>query len=107
MNNIKLKIKTGDTVKVISGKDKGKRGEIIEIEKNNNLVRVRGVAIQVRHQRSKMARQKGRIDKIEAFLNASKVMPICSKTGKPCRVRTKLLESGKKVRVSHRSGAEL
>jgi large subunit ribosomal protein L24 len=101
------RIKMGDQVEVISGKDKGKRGEIIEIEKDKNLVRIRGIAFQVRHKKPKMARQKGKIDKVEAFLDASKVMPICSRSGKPCRVRTKVLESGKKIRVSHRSGAEL
>lgn len=101
------RIKIGDQVEVISGKDKGKRGEILDFEKSKNLVKVRGVGIRVCHKRSKISKQKGKIDKAEGFLNASKVMPICSKTDKPCRVSVKVLESGKKVRISHRSGEEL
>lgn len=101
------RLKVGDQVEVISGKDKGKRGEVMIFEKDKNLVKVRGVAVQTCHKRSKMAKQKGKIDKVEAFIDASKVMPVCSKTGKPCRVQVKVLESGKKVRISHRSGEEL
>ena len=61
----------------------------------------------VKHSKPRAAGQKGKIEKVEGFLNISKVMPICPQTKKACRVRTKVLEGGKKVRVSHRSGAEL
>lgn len=101
------RIRIGDQVEIVSGKEKGKRGEVININKTKGLVRVRGVCMQVKHQKPKMAGQKGKIEHVESFFNISKVMPICPKTGKPCRVRTKVLENGKKVRVSHRSGAEL
>ncbi len=101
------RIKIGDQVEVISGKDKGKRGEVINLKRTSGLVRVRGIALQIKHQKPKMAGQKGKIERVESFFNISKIMPICPKTGKPCRVRVKVLESGKKVRVSHRSGAEL
>lgn len=101
------RIKVGDQVEVISGKDKGKRGEVLDIKRAKGLVRVRGICVQMRHKKPKMAGQKGAIEKAEGFLNQSKIMPICPETNKPCRIRTKVLDSGKKVRISHRSGKEL
>jgi len=101
------RIKVGDQVEVISGKDKGKRGEVLVFERVKNLVKVRGICIQLRHRKTKTTGKKGSIEKQEAFLHASKVMPICSQTNKPCRVQIKMLEDGKKVRVSHRTGAEI
>jgi large subunit ribosomal protein L24 len=101
------RIKVGDQVEVISGKDKGKRGEVLVIEWPKSLVKVRGIALQSRHKKTKAVGKKGAIEKHEAFLSVSKVMPICPKTNLPCRVRVKVLEDGKKVRVSHRSGSEV
>lgn len=101
------RIKIGDQVQVISGKDKGKRGEVLDLKKSKGLVRVRGICVQMKHKKPRMAGQKGAIEKVEGFVNQSKIMPICPKTNQPCRVRVKVLENGKKVRVSHRSGAEL
>lgn len=101
------RIKVGDMVEVISGKDKSVRGEVLEIDKVDNLVRVRGVAIVTRCRKPKTRGGKGSLEKRESFINISKVMPICPETNKACRVRSMILADGKKVRVSSKSGAQI
>lgn len=99
------RIKKNDTVVVLSGKDKGKQGEVIAIDRKNDLVKVRGIAIATKHQKPRSAQEKGKIVKEEAFIHACKVMPVCPETNKGCRVRSVVNEQGKRVRVSHRSQA--
>jgi large subunit ribosomal protein L24 len=101
------RIRKKDTVVVISGKDKGKQGEIIEIDHIKGRVKVRGVALATIHRKPRNEREKGEIVQEERFIAACKVMPFCSESKRPCRVRIKEAENGKRVRVSHRSGAEL
>lgn len=103
MNRIKLK----DTVQVLSGKNKGKTGEIIEIDSKANKVKVRGVAIVTRHKKPKRQGDQGGIVKEEGFIHVSNVMPVCSVTKKPCRVGYEKTESGAKIRVSRASGEPL
>ena len=98
------RIKKGDTVVVISGRDKGKQGKITKILKDEDRVVVEGVRVQTRHMKPTQRSQGGKITK-EAAIHASKVMPVDPQTGKPTRVKVKV-ESGKKVRVA-KSGAEL
>jgi large subunit ribosomal protein L24 len=102
------RIKIGDQVQVISGKDKGARGQILVFSKDKTKVKVRGIAMGTKFVRpSGVESSKGSMKKVERFLHSCKVMPICPETDKPCRVKVKFSESGKKLRVSHRSGAEL
>ena len=103
MNRVKLK----DMVYVLSGKSKGKTGEVIEIDNRANKVKVRGVAITTHHRKPKRQGEQGGIVKEEAYLDLSNVMPICSSTKKPCRVGYQEVESGAKVRISRASGEAL
>lgn len=97
------RIKKNDLVQVISGKDKGKRGQVIEVLPKKGKIKVKGIALQTRHVKARKAGEIGGIKREEAFLALSNVMPVCSSTDKPCRVNAKVLDGGKE-RVSNRSG---
>ena len=103
----KMKIKKGDKVEVLTGKDKGKRGEVLRVYPEKNKVVVEGVAIAKRHVKPKAANQQGGIVEAEAAIDASNVALIDPKTDKPTRVGYLIKEDGTKVRVSKKSGAEL
>lgn len=101
-----MKLHTGDTVLVISGKDKGKTGTILRVLPAEHRVVVGGVNIRTRHIK-KTFQQAGRILKYEASLSASNVMILDPKTGKPARIGYKVDEKGKKIRISRISGEEV
>lgn len=103
----KMKIKKGDKVEVLTGKDKGKRGEVLRVYPEKNKVVVEGVAIAMRHVKPNAANQQGGIVEAEAAIDASNVALIDPKTDKPTRVGYLIKEDGTKVRVSKKSGAEL
>lgn len=93
-----MKIRKNDTVLVIAGKDKGKKGKIRRAFPREDKVIVEGINMAKRHSRTKgQARQAGIIE-LEVPLHVSKVMIICNKCNKPARVGFRLLEDGKKVR---------
>jgi len=98
------RIRKDDLVQVISGKDKGKRGQVIEVLPKKGKIKVKGIALQTKHVKARKSGEAGGIKKQEAFLAISNVMPVCSSTDKPCRVNVKVLEGGKRERVSNRSG---
>jgi large subunit ribosomal protein L24 len=98
-----VRIKKNDTVQVITGKDKGKRGQVIEILSEKGKVKVKGIALQTRHIKPRKKGETGEIRKEESFIDISNIMPICPSTNKPCRVNVKVLEEGTKERVSNRS----
>jgi large subunit ribosomal protein L24 len=103
------KIKKGDTVVVITGRDKGRSGEVIEMRRDEGRVLVRGVNMVKRHQRQ-TAQQEGGIISKEASIHLSNVALADPKDGKPTRVGFKLVGKGddrKKVRVAKRSGVEI
>ena len=96
------RIKKGDTVAVIAGKERGKTGKVLEILTGNERVRIEGLMPIKRHLkpgRSQKNPQGGIIDQL-GTIHMSNVMPIDPKTKKPTRVRAKTLTDGKKVRVS-------
>ena len=97
------KIKTGDKVVVLAGKDKGKTGEVIEVRPSENRAVVRGVNI-VRHHQRQSAKSEGGIVAKEAALDLSNLAVADPKDGKPTRVGFKLLDDGRKVRFAKRSG---
>jgi len=101
------RLKKNDLVVVISGDDKGKQGAVIAIDPSSGRVKVRGVAIMTKHQKPKSAKDVGKKVQEEAYISASKVMPVCPETKKGCRVRIQLNEQGEKVRMSHRAQVEL
>ncbi len=97
-----MKLHTGDSVIVITGKDKGKTGTILRVLPLENAVVVEGINIRTRHMK-KSAEQAGRIVKYEASLAACKVMVVDPKTGKPSRIGYQI-KDGKKIRISKVSG---
>lgn len=100
----KMRLKKGDRVKVISGKDKGKEGKILVSLPAENKVIVEGVSVASRHLKPTQNNPQGGIVKKETPIYASKVMLICPNTGKPTRVGHAFLEDGRKVRVAKVSG---
>ena len=97
------KIKRGDQVVVISGKDRGKTGEVFEVLPQVDRVKVRGVNVVKRHMRAS-ATQQGGIVEMEAAIHVSNVSHIDPKDKKPTRVGFKFLADGRKVRFAKRSG---
>ncbi|MDP1639865.1 MAG: 50S ribosomal protein L24 [Hyphomicrobium sp.] len=98
-----LKIKKGDHVIVIAGRDKGKHGEVVEMLPKENRAVVRGVNVVRRHQKQTAALEGGIISK-EAPIQISNLALEDPKDGKPTRVGFKFLDDGKKVRFAKRSG---
>ena len=98
-----LKIKKGDRVFVLTGRDKGKLGEVIEVRPKENRALVRGVNIVRRHQRQTGAQEGGIISK-EGPIQLSNLALEDPKDGKPTRVGFRILEDGRKVRYAKRSG---
>ena len=101
-----MHVKTGDQVKVISGKYKGKEGVILKSFPKQNRVLVEGVNIVKKHQKPSQANQTGGVVEMEAPIHVSNVMLIDPSTGAATRVSYKV-ENGKKVRVSKRTGEVL
>jgi large subunit ribosomal protein L24 len=99
----KLKIKKGDHVVIITGKDKGKKGEVLKVLPEENRAIVKGVAVVRRHQRQ-TASQEGGIVAKEAAIHISNLALEDPKDGKPSRVGYKFLKDGRKVRFARRSG---
>jgi large subunit ribosomal protein L24 len=98
-----LKIKKGDHVVVLTGKDKGKHGEVLKMMPTENRAIVKGVAIIRRHQRQTATQDGGIISK-EAAIHISNLALEDPKDGKPTRVGFKFLKDGRKVRFAKRSG---
>jgi large subunit ribosomal protein L24 len=98
------KIKKGDKVVILSGKDKGKHGEVTKAFPKEAKVIVGGINLMTRHKKPSQTNPQGGLERIEAPLHISKVAIEDPKTGKPTRVGFKVLEDGRKVRVAKRSG---
>ena len=97
------KIRKGDTVVVLSGKDKGKTGEVIRSMPKDSKVVVSGVNVAARHRKPSQVNPQGGIERKEAPMHVSKVAIADPKTGKPTRVRFET-RGDKKVRVAAKSG---
>ena len=97
-----LKIKKGDTVKVITGKDKDKEGKVLAVDHKNRKVLVEGVNMVVKHSKPSAANQQGGITNKEAYIDISNVMLLVN--GKATRVGFKM-DGDKKVRVAKATGA--
>ena len=102
--NNKLHVKKEDTVIVITGKDKGKKGRVIVAYPRENRVLVEGVNMVKKHTKPSPKNPQGGIIEQEAPIHVSNVMLVDPKSGLPTRVGYKVLENGKKVRVAKRSG---
>jgi large subunit ribosomal protein L24 len=97
------RIKKNDMVQVISGKDAGKRGAVLQVNKIDNTVLVQGINIITKHVKARKQDQKSEIKRIEALINASNVMLVCPSCQKPCRINSGLVEGAeKRVRICNR-----
>ena len=96
-----MKIKTGDTVKVIAGKDKDKEGKVLSVDKKTGRVVVEGVNMVTKHAKPSASNQQGGIINKEAPIDASNVMYV--QNGKATRIGYKV-EDGQKVRVAKKTG---
>lgn len=100
-------IKVDDVVEVIAGRDKGQRGKVLEVDREKGRIVVEGLNRVYKHvKRSQRNPQGGRLSK-EVSLDASNVMLVCPKTGKPTRVGVRFLADGTKERYSKRSGESI
>ena len=101
------RIRKGDTVYVISGKDKGKTGTVLKVIVETDKVVVEGLNKVTKHQTPTQRKPQGERVQREAPMAACKVMPVDPTTGKPTRVRHKTDDDGTKIRVAAKSGAKL
>ena len=98
------KIKKGDSVVVLSGKDKGKTGTVTQVMPKEGKVVVEGLNVATRHRKPSQANPQGGIERREAPMHISKVAVADPKDGKPTRVRFDVKKDGSKVRVAVKSG---
>jgi len=103
----KIHVKKGDMVKVITGKDAGKKGKILSVNTEKSRIVVEGVNIMKRHTRPSQGKPQGGIVEKEAAIASSNVMIFCSKCKEPVRINKKFLADGKKIRVCNQCGEEL
>ena len=103
----KMSIKKDDTVVVLSGKDKGKKGKVLVVMPKERKVIVEKVNVVTRHTKPRQQGEAGGLIKKEAPIYACKVMRVCPKCKKPTRPASKLGKDGKRVRVCKKCGAEI
>ncbi|MBW6410389.1 50S ribosomal protein L24 [Clostridium weizhouense] len=96
---MKVHVRKNDTVIVISGKDKGKTGEVLKVFPKTGKVLVQGINIVKKHQKANKNQTESSIIEREAAINSSKVMLYCNKCKNATRISNKILEDGTKVRV--------
>ena len=101
-----MKIKKGDKVQVLSGNDKGKTGEVVEVIPKTSKVVVKGVNIRKKHVKPRKQGEEGGIRSVECAMNASKVNVVCPKCNKPTRIGYEIVKD-EKVRVCKKCGAKL
>lgn len=100
----KVHVREGDRVVILSGKDRDKRGKILEVLPADGKVVVEGINMVKRHQRPTRADRQGGILEKEGAISTAKVMLICPRCGKPSRTGQKILKSGEKVRYCKKCG---
>ena len=105
--NKKVHVKSGDTVVVLSGKDKGKQGKVLQVSPKEGKVIVEGLNIATKHVKPRRQGEAGGIVKAEGAMYASKVQAVCPKCGKATRIAHKILEDGSKVRVCKSCSEEI
>lgn len=101
---MKVHVRKEDKVVVISGKDKGKIGEVLAVNPKKGTVTVKDVNVVKKHQKPNKTNMQGGIVEMEAAINSSKVMLYCEKCKKATRISHKLLEDGAKVRLCKKCG---
>ena len=102
-----MRIKKGDTVKVLSGNDKGKTGEVLEVIHKTEKIIVKGVNVRKKHVKPRKQGEEGGIISVEVAIHSSKVSVVCPKCGKATRIGFKEGKDNKKVRVCKKCNTEL
>jgi len=100
-----MKIKKGDTVQILKGKDRDKRGKVLEINPRNLKVVIEGLNIRKKHSRPRKAGEKGQIVEFPASIPLANVSLVCSSCQKANRVGYRVLENGKKERICRKCSA--
>lgn len=100
-------VKKGDTVKVLSGKDAGRRGKVLRLFPSEGKVLVEGINLIKKHSRPTRDNPQGGVIEAPAPMPAAKVMVVCPKCNEPTRVSRKRTQAGEYVRVCKRCGAEI
>ena len=106
-SNGTVHVKTGDTVLVLAGKDRGKQGKVVAVSPKEAKLIVEGINIVSKHVKPRKAGQEGGIIKTEGAMYASKVQLVCSHCGKPTRVAHKFMDNGEKKRSCKKCGEAL
>lgn len=101
-----MKIKKGDNVLIIAGKDKGKKSKVLKSFPSKGLILVEGVNIKKTHKRPKKQGEKGQIVEVSFPINISKAQVLCSKCNKPTRIGYKI-EADSKIRICKKCKAEI
>jgi large subunit ribosomal protein L24 len=104
---MKCHIKKDDKVKILAGKDRGKIGKVLNVDRKKHRILVENVNIAKRHTRPNAQNRQGGIVESEAPVHASNVMLMCSKCVKPVRVKMQQLDDGKKVRVCRKCNEQI
>ena len=100
----KLHVKKGDTVYVLSGKDKGKKGKVLSVIPDDMMVLVEGVNMNTKHKKPRTRYQQGGIIHQESPISSSKVMLVCERCKTPTKIEKKVREDGQKYRICKRCG---
>ena len=101
-----MKIKKGDTVQILSGNDKGKQGEVLEVIPKTEKILVKGVNIRKKHVKPRKQGEEGGIISVECAIPAAKVNVVCPKCGKHTRVGY-VVEDGKKFRICKKCNSKI
>jgi large subunit ribosomal protein L24 len=107
MQRHKSKLKKNDKVKVIAGKDSGKIGKVLKVNRKKQRILVENINVVKRHQKPTAQNRQGGIVESEALLDWSNVMLMCNKCVKPVRIKMQELEDGKKVRVCRKCNEQI
>lgn len=107
MSKIKHKLKKGDEVIVLTGRDKGAKGEILKLVPRNSRAIVKGVNMMKKHRKPTQLNPQGGIENVESSIHLSNLALSDPKTGKPTRIGYKTLKNGNKVRYAKKSGETL
>lgn len=106
-----MKVKKGDQVRVIAGKDKGREGKVMDVDPNRRRIRVAGANMITKHKKvthsGPRGAQEGGVSTEEAYFDASNVMLLDPEDNKPTRVGYRFAEDGKKIRISRRTGKDV
>lgn len=107
MQKLKMHVKKGDNVVILAGKDKGKKGKVLQVAPDKGRVIVERINVVKKHSKPNNKVRQGGIVDMEAPIAVSNVMLVCGKCGQPTRIGKKVLENGAKNRICKKCGADI